>query len=339
MSGIPTRRLYNPLAIGIFAVSGVALLVILLLWLGATSFFEDHTLYVTYFNTSVQGLESGQPVKYQGVPVGNIQSLNVASDGKLIEVMMQVNKGIRLNDSMRVRIEMASIAGSKYLLLFYPDHPQATWGYPDISIIKPQYPVIKSAPSEIEEIRVSLNETLNNLLAIDTRGISIQSVRTLRAIAELLERPEIEQILGNVQRSSVSLSHLLGAADTTKMVQRFTTITSDAQIMTKNFVATSEHALQTSIHLEQSVQRLDSVLRTADITARLEKTFSRYDSLTLAIEQTTTSLGKKSELTLEDVRSLTRELRSTNRELRRSVRSLSENPGRALFAEPSPKER
>ncbi len=325
--------------IGLFVIVGMALLITVVLWLGASKLFQEYHFYITYFNTSVQGLEAGQPVKYQGVPVGNIQSLGVASDGKLIQVVIRINKNVALNDSMRIRIEMASIAGAKYLLLFYPDHPQSTWGYPDISILNPEYPVIRSAPSSMEEIRVSLSEAINNLMAIDTRGISIQSVRTLRAISELLEKPELSDIVGNVNRSSLALSRLLGAADTARFVSSLQVVTNDAQQMSKNLVMMSESLVRTSQQMERMAATIDTNVQRLDLASRVDKAFSRYDSVMVTIGKSATSVGKQTELSLGDVRSLVQELRAASREIRRSARSLSDNPGRALFAEPPPKEK
>ena len=78
--------------IGAFVLVGFAAsFVVLTLWLGAAKFFRN----TKNFNnpTSIRPCKvcMGQPVKYQGVPVGNIQRLQLADDGKLIEVV-RINK-------------------------------------------------------------------------------------------------------------------------------------------------------------------------------------------------------------------------------------------------------
>ena len=76
--------------IGIFVLTGLVILIATVIWLGKTQFMEESKLYVTYFDGSVEGLEKGSPVKYLGVPVGTVDKIKVAPDGKLVEIVMQI---------------------------------------------------------------------------------------------------------------------------------------------------------------------------------------------------------------------------------------------------------
>jgi ABC-type transporter Mla subunit MlaD len=325
--------------IGVFVLVGAALLVALVLWLGAARFFKEFNIYTTYFQSSVQGLEAGQPVKYQGVPIGNILSLRVAPDGKLIEVNFRLDKKIQISDSMRIRIEMASLAGSRYLLLFYPQNPQQLYHYPDISALAPEHPVIRSAPSSIEEMQVSLNEAINNVLAIDTRGISIESVRALRAIAQTMENEELAQIIRNVNRSSKALTHVLGAADTARLVNDVDRVIGDVQQTSQTMILVSESLLKTAQKLERITARVEQDVEKLDISRRADEVVSRYDSTMVNVTKTVTSVGRRTETSLSDIRTLIQELKATSRDFRRSARMLNDNPGQLLFAEPQPKEK
>ena len=46
--------------------------------------------YVTYFSESVSGLVKESPVTYKGVPIGEIDKMGIAPDGKLVEVVFRV---------------------------------------------------------------------------------------------------------------------------------------------------------------------------------------------------------------------------------------------------------
>jgi len=46
--------------------------------------------YVTYFSESVSGLVEESPVTYKGVPIGEIDKMGIAPDGKLVEVVFKV---------------------------------------------------------------------------------------------------------------------------------------------------------------------------------------------------------------------------------------------------------
>ncbi len=335
---IPTRRVSSPFMIGAFVLVGFAVLVVLTLWLGAAKFFQEYKEFNTYFDTSVQGLEAGQPVKYQGVPVGNIQRLRLADDGKLIEVAVRINKNVAIDDSMRLRIEMASIAGSRYLLLFYPADPTLLRIHPTLPF-KPDHPVIPSAPSSIEELRVSLNEALNNVLAIDTRGISAESVRALRSIAQAMENPEIAEILHNTNLASKGVGRLVGAFDTSKIVNKAGNVMNDAEATSKNLVLMSETLLRTAEQLEKVTNRVDKEIDQIQIAKQTEKVISRYDTTMLGIQNSVTTLTRRADNSVSNLAILIQELKATNRDLRKSLRMINDNPSQLLFAEPPPKEK
>jgi ABC-type transporter Mla subunit MlaD len=297
-------------------------------------------VYNTYFNSSIQGLEVGQPVKYQGVPIGNIKALRVASDGKLIEVEFRLDKKIAVNDSMRIRIEMASIAGSKYLLLFYPDVAHSgDYGHLDLSGVSPEHTVIRSAPSAIEEIRESLNEAINNVLAIDSRGISAQSVRALRAIAQAMENPELFQTMHNVNSTSMALRRIVSAIDTAHIATDIDRVVSDVEVTSRNTILISETLLKTAQRLESISAKLDEDVTKLDISKRADEVVRRYDTTMQALSGTITGVGQRTETSLSELRSLVQELKATSRQMRRTVRAVGDNPGQLLLAEPPPKEK
>ena len=49
------------------------------------------SLYSVYFDESVQGLQVDSAIKYRGVEIGKVQSIEVAPDNRLIEVIMKID--------------------------------------------------------------------------------------------------------------------------------------------------------------------------------------------------------------------------------------------------------
>jgi len=75
---------------GLFVIVGLLTGAAAVVWVGASKYFEQGTQYVTYFDESVQGLQVDSEVKYRGVGVGNVKSIKVASDQKLVEVVIKI---------------------------------------------------------------------------------------------------------------------------------------------------------------------------------------------------------------------------------------------------------
>ncbi|MFM8332174.1 MAG: MlaD family protein, partial [Candidatus Methylumidiphilus sp.] len=73
----------NPAAIGGFTVGALALLVIGLLMFGGGQYFnQDKTRYVVFFDSSLNGLDIGAPVKMQGVKIGAVVSIALQVDAR-----------------------------------------------------------------------------------------------------------------------------------------------------------------------------------------------------------------------------------------------------------------
>ena len=102
---------------GLFVIAGVLIVVVAVVWLGASKYFEKGTLYVTYFDESVQGLQVDSEVKYRGVGVGNVKSIGVAPDNKLVEVVIKIALEGDVEHSIVTQLRAAGITGIVFVEL------------------------------------------------------------------------------------------------------------------------------------------------------------------------------------------------------------------------------
>src|ERR1700741_3911472 len=65
--------------LGVFVFAALVLLFGILFLLGGRSLFQPTYTFETYFNDSVAGLEVGSPVRYRGVPLGQVTEILPAS--------------------------------------------------------------------------------------------------------------------------------------------------------------------------------------------------------------------------------------------------------------------
>ena len=61
--------------IGVFMLSGITLVVLAVIILGAGALFKKKFMMETYFDESVQGLSVGAPLKYRGVTIGRVEHI------------------------------------------------------------------------------------------------------------------------------------------------------------------------------------------------------------------------------------------------------------------------
>jgi ABC-type transporter Mla subunit MlaD len=324
MSSTQSQKITSPLLIGIFIVVGSVIIIATIIWLGANQFLQENILYSTYFSGSVEGLQTGSPVKYQGVPVGTVNEIRVAPNGKLVEVVMQIEKGVIITDSLRVKVEMAGIAGGKFLQLHYPDNPEMVNIYPALDF-KPKYPVIKSSPSGMQEIEIAMRDVLDNLRQIKFYEISSQTIKFLEMTSKFFANDQLYSIVSQVDSSAILLRNILKNADTSDIID--------------NLQLTSQKLLQVSVELDYFTNTLNNQLDEMKLTQRVDKAFSGYDSAMVQLRRVVDALGFRTETMLFGMNEAIEEVKSSNRQMRKSLRAVSESPTSVLFSEPPPPEK
>lgn len=250
--------------IGLFVVGSGLLAVVLMIWLGASRYFESSKTVVAYFTESVQGLQADSPVKFRGVPVGRIKAIKLAPDGMLIEVIMGLDKNFKITDDLGVKMNLLGLTGLKYLEMdtFRPEQQREAANLD----FEPKYPVITTYPSDISEIGTALENIFQKMKGVDLERISFNLERVTGRLDKMLADPKLDHIGAD-------------AADTMREIKEAARRVNDeigrAQ-PGKNFTKTLEKAsefLQESTETARSADRL--IRRTDNNMNRLSQKLDR----------------------------------------------------------------
>lgn len=103
--------------LGFFLLACVAVGAVAVIWLGATRMFEKTTTYAAFFAEPVTGLESGADVKHLGIRIGSVDSVDLAPGDRVVQVLVKIRRGFRLDPSMAVSIDHPGITGAPFLAL------------------------------------------------------------------------------------------------------------------------------------------------------------------------------------------------------------------------------
>lgn len=195
-------------SVGLFMTAGLGLATLAIIWLGMTSFLRKGELYVTYFDESVQGLNVDSPVKYRGVPVGRVQSIGIAPDYHLIEVVILVDDEHaedehRFDDSVAA-ISNVGITGAMFVEIDkrrpYSDGPTPKLDF------TPEYPVIASKPSDIRKLFREIDDIAAKIQSIDFKGISDQAMTAFSTISTVMTDARLAEISADVRTLLASIN-------------------------------------------------------------------------------------------------------------------------------------
>ncbi len=216
----------NPTKIGLFLIGALALAVLAVAMLASNAWLERRTTFIAFFPESVNGLENGAPVKFQGVPVGSVTQIMieinqtdktfqvpVRFDIDLPRLTTHLGTYINLGDTvvlrqqiengLRAQLQTESIVtGLLYLELSYrtdstpPRLANASNEYPEI----PTTPSLMAAlgggaGSILSDVMKILNRVNDMLAEVNMVEINRAVVQSANAIEELVSAPEIKAVL------------------------------------------------------------------------------------------------------------------------------------------------
>jgi phospholipid/cholesterol/gamma-HCH transport system substrate-binding protein len=199
------------LLIGLFVIMGVLMGVVAIIWVGATSYFQKGATYVSYFDESVQGLQLNSAVKFRGVDVGLVESIQVAPDNRLIGVVMKINMRDELQKNTVAQLKSAGITGIMFVELDLRKPGEKDLS-PKIDFPS-EYPIIASRPSEMQRLVAGVNEIVQKFNQVNAKGISDQLIATTKALEDLIKGKQITSILARVDAASGNLERLTARAD------------------------------------------------------------------------------------------------------------------------------
>ncbi|MGV0963498.1 MAG: MlaD family protein [Polynucleobacter sp.] len=177
----------NYFRLGIFVLAAIGVLLAIILIFGSGQLFKKSFMIETYVKQSVTGLDSGAAVRFRGVKIGQVTSINLSGDvyekdvpmperREYVVVRMQIfgdkvqldHLQTYLKDNLRARIKSMGITGVNYVELdFYPSATQYsslpyTWSS--------EYPVVPSMPNQADEIISGIQKLIGALNGLDVDG-------------------------------------------------------------------------------------------------------------------------------------------------------------------------
>ncbi len=184
----------NYTIVGAFVIALIAAVILSIIWLSSGFSIEQDTTYAVYMNEAVTGLNPDSSVEFNGVGVGTVRSIKLnASNPQLVELLINIRKDTPITQGTVATLATRGITGITYIalkdkglnkkpLLTHPGDP---------------YPIIKTEPSLLLRIDITMNRLSRNFQQIS---------HSLQAVLDKENLESIRQLLINMRRITETMS-------------------------------------------------------------------------------------------------------------------------------------
>lgn len=284
--------------LGLFVLAGMILLVGAAFYLGARQLIRPSVEVVSFFDESVQGLDTGASIKMRGVAIGKVTNISFAPDRRVVQVTSQifldVLEGIGLKefasdadlfrmlpDDLRVRLAVTGITGVRYLEV---DSVDPSDGKDPVLLFDLPTNHLPARPSTLRGLEQSVISLASSIPVVMTRLESL-----LLKIEEDLDAMDLPQTLADTRSLMNAWEVVAKDFDLEEIQGQLDQTLSDVSGAALAIEATATQAQKgegaiggAMVSVEDLAQEARSALRKADLprlTAALTKVADSLDGL------------------------------------------------------------
>jgi len=239
----------SPTLVGGFVVGALALVVIGIITFGSGRLFSKTFEFVLYFDSSVNGLNIGAPVKVRGVEIGTVTNilLNLEREKRLkeaaklgarqamqrwsprIPVIIEIDAkkltskgstGLALTDpeafdalieqGLRGQLQTESlVTGLLYIDLDF--HPGSSVNLVEAS--GSGYKEIPTIPTKFEAVQAEVMKVIGNLKEIKIKELIDSATETIEGLKRVIDSPEVRAVLRSLNKTLTDADKLVQNID------------------------------------------------------------------------------------------------------------------------------
>lgn len=313
-------RRASPTIIGLFVIGALVIAVIGVGVFASQSLFRTQTTFISYFDESVNGLDVGAPVKFKGVPIGQVSEIEVRLDldqetfqvPVLYEIDLKpltnmagrsVNLGDpdvlrrQIQEGLRAQLQMESLlTGKLYIELTFVEDSGAAQRVAD----ERGYPEIPTVLSPMGRLGEEASGLVSNLRRFDVNTINENLIELLVKANSKIDELNVAAINDSVLVAVSSVRDLATAPeirraldDVPRIAARLDTTLADVQSLAQSLdgaVKPTTRSLEKTT--DEMVTTLDELQRTLTDTRAMLSTDS---GLGYRIDDALTNLSEAAE--------------------------------------------
>lgn len=268
----------NKIKLGAFIFFAAVLMILCFIAFGLVKIFEPRIQALTVFGSTVEGLTVGSPVKFMGVPVGQVTRIAMRDSDGYVNVYFIIRRSAMDNvedntivdipynndfkdffDNSKIScfINAAGIMGGAYLEL--STSSSAPYMLPNLKVIPPSNTIyIRSRTLHVTNVIANVSKTVDQLTRVDFVALADKISYTMDCVNRIFVDKGLEESLNRVSNISKDLeqvtSVLRGALTVERIDNTFNTINS-----VNNMLSNVARAIPPD-EVERMVKELNEVL-------------------------------------------------------------------------------
>jgi len=272
------------LMIGSFVLLMIAAAFGFVMWLAKVEIDREFNHYTIYFEGSVSGLSAAGEVRYNGVPVGTVQTIAIdpKNPGR-VKVGIEVASTTPVKEDSVAVLELQGITGVSYV--------QLSGGSPESAALvkKPgeDRAIIASKASQIDELFSGAPELVNRVIYLVNEATLLFDKNNRKAIGEILA--SLEEVSGTVADRSDEIDEMLASAS------KMSTELQKAAASTNKLLASLEEDVSTLTEsADVTMSMVRGTLSSADETVEkdLRPMINKVNSAAESFDRMSTNLSE-----------------------------------------------
>ncbi len=316
--------------VGAFVFGLFAAVLGFVVWLGKLDLDQQNNAYRISFQGTVTGLSVGSPVRYRGIPVGQVSDIQIDPGNiERIVVTIEVDSKVAIKRDAFAVLESQGLTGVGFI--------QIKGGTNAAAILEPApgetIAEIPARSSVVEEVFESAPEIANQLLVLTNRAAAILSPANQQSIQNILAN--LDTVSGALAGEAENIAALVrNANNATDSLQRLvTTVEPIAVSLSKDLGDVAAESTQTMAAIRGTVTGVDAELSTlsADASKALTRLSDAAEQARGLITDNRGAIRDFSQSGLYELTQFLIEGRLLLESLNRVTRQLERDPARILF--------
>jgi paraquat-inducible protein B len=264
----------NPSLIGAFMFGALAILTMTFVVLLRGNLFRSSVPFVLYFNSSINGLDVGSAVKFKGVRIGTVKSIDIIYDAEVNAVstptVIEINGNVfspsieslpkseqsefykhQIINGLSAKLSMESLVTGKLFIELDYYHPYKMRFYGKNGTHFQQIPTVAS---EIEKFISGADNILKKFNEIDFKTISDQSISILSEVDHQVKNLDLAAMTRHISEAAISIQRFLNS-------DRINNLLESLRMVMVNVQKFLDQLSQTLVHFEGNVATVVSTIQ------------------------------------------------------------------------------